>query len=91
MTKDALQHLSFPNESADYRVARNALLEAEMELRRHVERVAEQRRALPLGGEVLDYVFEALGVHGMPEEKRLTDLFEDGKDSLVGISQSWIR
>lgn len=42
----------FPNESAEYRTARNALLAEEIELRRHVERVAEMRRALPAGGEV---------------------------------------
>jgi predicted dithiol-disulfide oxidoreductase (DUF899 family) len=41
-----------PNESADYRRARNALLAEEIELRRHIERVAAQRRALPSGGEV---------------------------------------
>jgi predicted dithiol-disulfide oxidoreductase (DUF899 family) len=32
--------------------ARDALLAEEIELRRHIERVAEQRRALPPGGEV---------------------------------------
>ncbi|MGC1548672.1 MAG: DUF899 family protein [Rhodanobacter sp.] len=42
----------FPNESDDYRRARDALLVEEIELRRHIERVAEQRRALPPGGEV---------------------------------------
>src|SRR6201991_4668256 len=42
----------FPNESAQYRRARQALLAEEIELRRHIERVAEQRRALPPGGEV---------------------------------------
>ena len=31
----------FPNESAAYRAARNALLAEEIELRRHIERVAE--------------------------------------------------
>src|ERR1700687_3862023 len=51
--------VTFPNESADYRRAREALLVEEIELRRHIERVAEQRRALPLGGEVTgDYRFE---------------------------------
>ena len=44
--------VAFPNESDDYRRARNALLAEEIELRRHIERVAEQRRALPPGGEV---------------------------------------
>lgn len=42
----------FPNESKEYRLARNALLAEEIELRRHIERVAAQRRALPVGGEV---------------------------------------
>ena len=49
----------FPNESDEYRRARNALLAEEIELRRHIERVAEQRRALPPGGVVSrDYHFE---------------------------------
>ncbi len=49
----------FPNESADYRAARTALLAEEIELRRHLERVAAMRRALPPGGEVRgDYRFE---------------------------------
>lgn len=48
----------FPNESADYRKARTALLAEEIELRRHIERVSEQRRALPPGGAVPDgYTF----------------------------------
>lgn len=48
-----------PNESAEYRRARNALLAEEIELRRHIERVAELRRALPPGGEVTkEYRFQ---------------------------------
>jgi predicted dithiol-disulfide oxidoreductase (DUF899 family) len=51
--------MRFPNESAEYRRAREALLIEEIELRRHIERVAEQRRALPPGGEVKkNYMFE---------------------------------
>ena len=42
----------YPNESAEYRAARNALLLEEIELRRHLERVASQRRTLPPGGEI---------------------------------------
>ena len=42
----------FPNESGEYRKARDAWLAEEIELRRHIERVAEQRRALPPGGTV---------------------------------------
>jgi predicted dithiol-disulfide oxidoreductase (DUF899 family) len=46
------------NESAEYRAARTALLQEEIELRRHIERVAQQRRNLPPGGPVEgDYRF----------------------------------
>jgi predicted dithiol-disulfide oxidoreductase (DUF899 family) len=50
----------FPNESEEYRQARAALLAEEIDLRRHIERVAEQRRALPPGGKVTkDYRFDS--------------------------------
>jgi predicted dithiol-disulfide oxidoreductase (DUF899 family) len=62
------------NESAEYRRARTALLAEEIELRRHIARVAEQRRALPPGGRVEgDYRF-------MDEDGRelgFEDLFRD--------------
>jgi predicted dithiol-disulfide oxidoreductase (DUF899 family) len=68
----------FPGESAEYRQARNALLAEEIELRRHIERVAALRRKLPAGGEIPeDYMFE--GQHG---SVRLSQLFGD-KDALV--------
>ena len=41
-----------PNESEEYRRARQELLVEEIELRRHAEQVAAQRRELPLGGEL---------------------------------------
>jgi predicted dithiol-disulfide oxidoreductase (DUF899 family) len=48
----------FPNESVEYRAARDALTQAETELTRHIEEVAAQRRALPLGGVLAeDYEF----------------------------------
>lgn len=72
---------SFPNESDEYRRARDALLAEEIELRRHIERVAEQRRQLPPGGEVTgDYLFE--GENG---PVRFADLFGD-RDTLVAYS-----
>ena len=43
----AANGVRFPNESEAYRRARDALLAEEIELRRHIERVAEQRRGLP--------------------------------------------
>ncbi len=61
----------FPNESTEYRQARTALLAEEIELRRHVQRVAAQRRALPPGGEAHAYRF--LDEEG--HELRLVDLF----------------
>jgi predicted dithiol-disulfide oxidoreductase (DUF899 family) len=58
-----LDPVQFPNESPEYRAARTALLAEEIELRRHIERVAALRRALPPGGPVIgDYHFE--GEHG---------------------------
>jgi predicted dithiol-disulfide oxidoreductase (DUF899 family) len=68
----------FPNENSEYRRARNALLAEEIELRRHIERVAALRRALPQGGEIPeDYVFE-----GPNDAVRISQLFGD-KDTLV--------
>lgn len=70
-----------PNESAEYRHARNELLREEIELRRHIERVAQLRRALPPGGEVIgDYRFE--GEHGPTD---FAGLFGD-KQTLVVYS-----
>jgi predicted dithiol-disulfide oxidoreductase (DUF899 family) len=74
--------IKFPGESGDYRLARNRLLEAEIELRRTIERVAAQRRALPPGGAVPDdYVFEE-AVDGGGEVK-FSQLFAPDKDTLV--------
>jgi predicted dithiol-disulfide oxidoreductase (DUF899 family) len=68
----------YPNDSAAYRAARTALLAEEIELRRHIERVAGQRRALPDGGEAPDYDF--LDENG--KTVKLADMF--GKhDTLV--------
>jgi len=69
------------NESKEYRLARNSLLAEEIELRRHIVRVAEQRRALPPGGEVTkNYRFE-----GKDGAVGLAELF-DNKDTLVMYS-----
>jgi predicted dithiol-disulfide oxidoreductase (DUF899 family) len=71
-----MTHLAYPNESAEYRKARNALLSEEIALRRQIEAVAAQRRALPLGGEVpQDYIFERIGDNGMPEKVAMSKLF----------------
>jgi predicted dithiol-disulfide oxidoreductase (DUF899 family) len=79
-----MEHLSYPNESSAYRTARNALLDAEMELRRQLERVAVQRRALPSGGEVPeDYLFERIGANQRPEQVKLSELFGEHPSILL--------
>ena len=76
--------VTFPGESAEYRAARDRLLEQEIELRRAMETVAVARRRLPPGGVVPeDYVFRGRGQAGTPADIRLSELFEDRKDSLV--------
>jgi predicted dithiol-disulfide oxidoreductase (DUF899 family) len=73
----------FPGETKEYRQARNELLQAELELKRHVEKVAARRRALPLGGLVpQDYTFEEMAPSGERKVK-MSELFEPGKDTLV--------
>ena len=67
-----------PNESAAYRAARDALLVEEIELRRHIERVAAQRRALPPGGAVPDGIM----FEGTDGPVTFADLFGD-KQTLV--------
>ncbi|MBC7782083.1 MAG: DUF899 family protein [Proteobacteria bacterium] len=68
----------FPGESATYRKARTALLAEEIALRRHLESVAVQRRALPPGGRVPeDYRF--IGERGAVS---LSEMFGD-KDTLI--------
>lgn len=69
----------FPNESAEYRVARNALLAEEIELRRHIERIAAQRRALPPGGKLAED-FELVSEAG---PTRFSVLFGDKETLMV--------
>src|ERR671910_1487309 len=77
-------NVTFPGESAEYRAARDRLLEQEIELRRAMEAVAAARRELPPGGVVPeDYVFQGAGVDGRPTDVSLSELFAPGKDSLV--------
>ena len=75
---------TFPGESAEYRAARDRLLERELDLRRAMEAVATARRQLPAGGVVPeDYVFQGRGTDGAPTDVTLSELFAPGKDSLV--------
>ena len=69
----------FPGESDAYRKARRALLAEEIEFRRHMTRLAEQRRALP-PGPVISKNFRFHDANGL--DVGLIDLFAD-KDTLV--------
>lgn len=68
----AKRHAPFPGESAAYAKARQALLAEEIELRRHLSRVAEQRRALP-PGPVIEKDYRFIDANGA--EIGLPDLF----------------
>jgi len=84
--------LRFPGESAEYRAARDRLLQQEIDLRRAMEDVAAARRRLPPGGPVpQDYVFRGLGADGAPADVRLSELFAPGRDSLVVYSMMFPR
>ena len=69
----------YPNESAQYRAARNELLVEEIELRRRLEQVASRRRALPPGGE-LPQDFEFASEEG---RIRFSSLFGDKHTLMV--------
>lgn len=69
----------FPQESADYAKAREALLAEEIEFRRHQTHLAAQRRALP-PGPVIDQDWRFKDEQGF--EVSLSDLFGD-KDTLI--------
>ena len=84
--------LDFPGESAEYRAARDRLLQQEIALRRQMEAVAAARRALPPGGRVpQDYVFDAIGAEGKPTKIKLSELFGEGKDSLIVYNMMFPR
>jgi predicted dithiol-disulfide oxidoreductase (DUF899 family) len=92
VVKKSLHEVRFPGESDKYRQARNELLNAEIDLRRQIEAVAAQRRKLPLGGLVpRDYTFEEWDARkSAARPVRLSELFEDGKDTLFLYSHMFI-
>jgi predicted dithiol-disulfide oxidoreductase (DUF899 family) len=80
----------FPNETVEYREARNRLLQAEVELRAAIEQVAAQRRELPAGPLVTeDYVFQEgprdLAKDGPIQRTRFSELFGGEHDDLIVI------
>ncbi len=73
-----MSELRYPNESSEYRKARDELLEEEKALVERVKAVAEKRRQLPLGGKLKeDYKFQWASDGQVGEEVRLSELFGD--------------
>jgi len=78
-----MTELRYPNESEEYRQARDALLEEEKKLIESVKAVAEKRRALPSGGKLKeDYVFAGANDHNLGKDIRFSELFGD-YDTLI--------
>ena len=73
----------YPNESKEYRKARDALLKDEQALVDKTKAVAARRRTLPLGGELKeDYVFQWANDGKVGKRVKLSELFGD-KNTLV--------
>ena len=74
----------FPNESKNYREARNKLLDLEIQARRANEAAARARRELPLGGKAPeDFVFQECDANGLIRNVRLSELFAPHSPTLA--------
>jgi predicted dithiol-disulfide oxidoreductase (DUF899 family) len=83
-----MSDLRYPNESQEYREARDALLKDEQELVDKVKAVAEKRRTLPLGGRLKeDYVFEWANDGKVGSQVKFSELFGDKNTLLL---YSWM-
>jgi predicted dithiol-disulfide oxidoreductase (DUF899 family) len=83
-----MSELRYPNESKEYRAARDALLEEEKALIAKVKAVAAKRRTLPPGGKLKeDYTFQWAGNGKVGKPVKLSELF-GGKDTL--LLYSWM-
>jgi predicted dithiol-disulfide oxidoreductase (DUF899 family) len=73
----------YPNESQEYRAARDALLKDEQELVERKKALAEKRRKLPLGGALKeDYVFQRANDGKVGQRVKFSELFGD-KPTLI--------
>jgi predicted dithiol-disulfide oxidoreductase (DUF899 family) len=78
-----MSELLYPNETRDYREARDRLLKDEQELVDKVKEVAKRRRALPHGGRLKeDYVFQWANDGKVGQSVKFSELFTD-KDTLL--------
>src|SRR2546423_6295387 len=73
----------YPNESPEYREARDQLLKDEQELVAKVKAVAAKRRTLPPGGALKeDYVFQWASDGKIGQRVKLSELFGE-KNTLI--------
>ena len=73
----------YPNESREYREARESLLREEQELVQKVKSVAAKRRTLPAGGQLKeDYIFQWANDGKVGERVKFSGLFGD-KNTLL--------
>src|ERR1700692_3075507 len=78
-----MSDLRYPNESREYRDARDALLKDERELVDKVKAVAEKRRKLSRGGQLKeDYVFQWANEGKVGQSVKFSELFAD-KNTLL--------
>jgi predicted dithiol-disulfide oxidoreductase (DUF899 family) len=74
----------YPNETKEYRKARDALLKEEQKLVDQVNALAAKRRTLPLGGELKeDYVFQWANDGKVGKRVKFSELFGDKKSLLL--------
>src|SRR6266576_6473484 len=78
-----MSELRYPNESREYREARESLLKDEQELVDKVKSVAEKRRKLPPGGQLKeDYLFQWANDGKVGKSVKFSELFAD-KNTLL--------
>jgi predicted dithiol-disulfide oxidoreductase (DUF899 family) len=83
-----MSELRYPNESPEYREAREALLQEEQALVDKAKSVAAQRKALPLGGKLKeDYVLQWANEGKVGSQVRFSELFGDKRSLLL---YSWM-
>src|SRR5688572_29245441 len=76
--------LKYPNETREYRSAREALLGDEQKLVEQVKAVAAKRRTLPPGSQLKeDYVFQWAVDGKVRQEVRFSELFGDKRTLLL--------
>ncbi|MGI0026315.1 MAG: DUF899 family protein [Nitrosopumilaceae archaeon] len=89
MTAQKLHKNTFPNESDEYRRARNKLLVAEINLRKQLSGVTNLRMKLPSGGKLKeDYTFDEIK-NGKTSKTKFSNLFQDKKNSLIIYSMMY--